>query len=114
MEPASIAAIGAVAVAVLTPFFGFMRWIVVKFIDALNKNTKAMNSVAAATTKSAREAEKRNGHLADLAIENKRANADQNKAILLAIGNLPTQHVKEQVVDNQTVNTIKKTAKKKG
>lgn len=80
---------------------------------ALNENTKAMKSVAIATTKQAREAEKRNGHLAEIATANNEINIKNQKAILDAIANLPIQHIKTQLVDKQTVNreTIKKQVK---
>lgn len=104
MDAAAIAAVFAGAVAVLTAFFAFVKWIVTQLVKSLDKNSASMTLVAKATTKSAKEAAQRNGHLAELAIENKKANAEQNKAILQAIGNLPTQHVGKQIVDKQTVN----------
>lgn len=70
------------------------------FAKSLNENTKAMKSVATATTKSAKEAADRNGHLAELAIENK-------EATLKAIG-LIKENVHDQHVDNQYVGTQKK------
>jgi len=70
------------------------------FSASLNHNTSAMKAVARATTKAAEEAEKRNGHLAELAIENKEATL---KAISLVQGNVKSQHVDTQVVDRQTI-----------
>lgn len=69
------------------------------FAKSLNENTKAMRSVAAATTRSAKEAADRNGHLAELAIENKEATL---KALSIIKGNVSDQHVTNQYVDNQT------------
>lgn len=70
------------------------------FAKSLNQNTQAMKSVAAATTKAATEAEKRNGHLAELAIENKESTL---AAISLIQKNVRSQHVDTQVVDKQTI-----------
>jgi len=73
------------------------------FAKNLEANTKAMKLVAQATQKQAKEAEQRNGHLAEIAVENKQSNYEQSQLILAAISNLPTQHVSRQIVDNQTV-----------
>lgn len=80
------------------------------FTDALNRlgkhidsNTNAHKEVATATKKAASEAEKRNGHLAELAVENKKSNAEQYTAILTAISDMREQHVGVQQVDKQTV-----------
>lgn len=70
------------------------------FAKNLDKNTKAMQEVAKASTKAAKEAEKRNGHLAELAIENKESTL---AAISMIKDNIHTQHVDRQVVDNQTI-----------
>lgn len=72
------------------------------FASALDKLTKSNEKIATATNKSAKEAEKRNGHLAELAIENK-------KTTLIAIAelkktnNVTTQHIDKQVIENSKV-----------
>ena len=78
------------------------------FATALLANTNAMKSVAAATTKQAKEAEKRNGHLAEIATSNNEINLKNQEAILNAITNISKQHiskqsVKEQVIEHSTV-----------
>jgi hypothetical protein len=77
------------------------------FAKALDKNTDAMKAVAKSNDKQAKEAEKRNGHLAEIAVENKNSNFTQNQAILTAITNLKSQHIGTQVVDKQTVKKEK-------
>lgn len=69
------------------------------FAKATDKNTKAMQEVAKATTKSAKEAEKRNGHLAELQLASQKMIADNLKAI----HHVKEQHVEHQVVENETV-----------
>ena len=59
--------------------------------------TKAFNRVAEATERSAREAEQRNGHLAEISIQNKDAIIEAVKAVTL------TQKVREQTVEHQHV-----------
>lgn len=71
------------------------------FSKSLDLNTKAMQSVAKATEQSAKEAAERNGHLAELAIENKDSTLTAIAMIKEAVAN---QHVDFQVVDKQTVN----------
>lgn len=100
MDAAVITAIFAGAIGVLGAFFGFVKWIVGTLTKSLDKNTLAMNSVAKATTKSAKEAAQRNGHLAELAIENK-------EATLVAIAAIQNPTIKEQHVEHQTVEASK-------
>lgn len=57
----------------------------------------ALDRVATASERAAVEAEKRNGHLAELTIE-------ARKDVLAAINYIIKQEVKEQVVKHQTVN----------
>lgn len=103
MDAATVTAIFAGIIALAGAFFAFIKWVVSKLTDSFDKNTEAMNNVAKATTKSAKEAATRNGHLAELSMENKKSNAEQNEAILKAISDLPTQHVTAQLVDKQIV-----------
>lgn len=62
----------------------------------LSDNTTAMRAVAEATERSAKEAEKRNGHLAEISVENK-------NQIIETITQVKKQNVKNQVVEHQTV-----------
>ena len=73
------------------------------FAKSLEKNTQAMAEVAVATKKSAKEAEQRNGHLAELALENQRENQKHQTAVLDAIKHITNQHVDNQVVNNQQI-----------
>lgn len=57
----------------------------------------ALDRVATASERAAVEAEKRNGHLAELTIE-------ARKDVLAAINHISKQEVREQVVKHQTVN----------
>lgn len=63
---------------------------------ALVKVSKSMERVAKATTKGAEEAEKRNGHLAELTIQSK-------KDTIKAISEMKNHHITTQNVDKQTV-----------
>ena len=74
-----------------------------KQTQALIQNTNAMKEMAKATKKSAEEAAERNGHLAELAIENKKSSDAQYTAIVDAIHDMKEQHVGTQHVDKQTV-----------
>lgn len=100
MDAASITAVFVGAIGVLGAFFAFVRWIVTQLVGALNKNSSSMEMVAKATTKAAKEAEKRNGHLAELAIENKESTL---KAISMINSNFATQHVDNQIVEKQSI-----------
>lgn len=66
------------------------------FSRALDRNTAASREVAEATKQAAREAAERNGHLAELAIENHRAS-------MKALKHLSTQNVNEQHVSKQVI-----------
>ena len=107
MDAASITAIFAGAIGVMTLFFGFMRWIIVRLTESLDKNTKATADMMEAQKKDSKEALKlhkkvgdqaeiRNGHLADIQV-------DGNLKILEAIAKLPSIGIANQSVDNQTV-----------
>lgn len=68
---------------------------------ATQKNTEAMMEVANATKKAADEAEKRNGHLAELQLASQKMIADN----FAAIHNINEQKVQHQTVMNETVKT---------
>ena len=74
-----------------------------KQTQALIQNTNAMREMAKATKKSAEEAAERNGHLAELVIENKKSSDAQYTAIVDAIHDMKEQHVGTQHADKQTV-----------
>lgn len=88
-----------------------------KLSRSIDSNTQsqivvARNSekVAESTNKAALEAEKRNGHLAELALEGQK-NAQEHQKVLLemaqrnyeAITNVHEQHVDKQIVKSETV-----------
>lgn len=66
---------------------------------AIEKNSEAMMEVANATKKAADEAEKRNGHLAELQLASQKMIADNFNAI----HNISEQKVQHQTVLNETV-----------
>lgn len=66
------------------------------FQQALKDLTKSNQRIADSHEKAAREAEKRNGHLAELQIE-------ARKDVLDAIAHIAKQEVSEQVVNHQTI-----------
>lgn len=76
------------------------------FARSLNALTVSNKAIATATQKQAKEAEDRNGHLADIAMENKKSNYEQSREILKAINTLPTQHIAVQTVDNQVIKEV--------
>ena len=96
---------------ILTIFVGMLGgfYALVKFIlsqsektaaadrEERQEMTKAFNRVAEATERSAKEAEQRNGHLAEISITNKDAIIEAVKAVSL------TQKVKEQTVEHQHI-----------
>lgn len=66
------------------------------FVKALKDVAKSNQEIARATEKGNREAEKRNGHLAELTIQSKNDTLD-------AIKHLKTQHVDKQIVKHEHV-----------
>ncbi len=69
-----------------------------KQTKSIEKQTKSSEKVAKATTKSAKEAETRNGHLAEISVENK-------NQIIKAINNIKkSDHIATQIVDEQVIN----------
>lgn len=119
MDPASITAIGIIFTGLVSLFLKFTNDIRKSqevrdkaFAEALNKLTRSNEKIATETSKSGKihvkglaEAEKRNGHLADLTIESKASNDKNSLAILKAIANLPTQNVARQTVNQETVKS---------
>jgi hypothetical protein len=68
-----------------------------KLSEAINHMARNSDKVAAATQRSADEAKQRNGHLAELVIQN-------TDNIVKAVTDHYDQHIQHQVVDKQTVN----------
>lgn len=109
MDASSITAIGVIFTGLVSLFLKFVsdnRKSQEKrdevFAKNLEANTKAMNLVARATKKQADEAAQRNGHLAELAIEN-------TQATLEAIAAIKSPTIKEQHVELQTIEKSKVT-----
>lgn len=76
----------------------------------LNANTESNKEIAAATTKAAREAEQRNGHLAELALEGQKASQQHQRVLIQmadrnykAITSVKEQHVQHQTVASATI-----------
>lgn len=67
------------------------------FLKSIDANTKSNKEIAEATKKTAKEAEKRNGHLAELAIEN-------TEKLMQALTHITNQDITEQHVKHQTVD----------
>lgn len=67
------------------------------FVEVLKKVAESNQAIATATEKAAKEAEQRNGHLAELTIQSK-------KDTIAAIGHLKVQHVDKQTVRHEHVD----------
>lgn len=103
MESFDLSSLGPAGAAVIVVLL-FLRYITGKdksqenrdavFIKALNDLTQSNKQVALATRKAAKEAKERNGHLAELAIENQKVNADVLNQIAHAVT------VKDQKVEH--------------
>ena len=106
----------SLTLAELTPILGIFTGMLVAFyalvkflIGEASKTSEAdrterkelaiaFNRVADATERSAREAETRNGHLAEISIQNKDSIIEAVKGIIIA-----KQTVKQQTVQHETV-----------
>ena len=72
--------------------------------DILVKLNNTMERMAQASERSAREAEQRNGHLAEI--------SNQNRDIIIkAVSNIKEQHVKKQTVENEVVKSKQRSRK---
>jgi len=69
-----------------------------KLAESGDKQANQMGKVAQATVRAANEAEKRNGHLVEITVQ-------QADRVLHHLDNVKRQHVGTQVVDNQEVKT---------
>lgn len=81
-------------------------------VKSNDNNTKALNRIATSTEKGNAEAEKRNGHLAELVVqqgENTKAIATGAvESIIGAVQNIPEQHIEHAHVEHQEIVEIKK------
>lgn len=112
LEPTELAPILGIFVGMLAGFYALVKYLLnaqekineqhlkTQELDREERKelAKSFNRVAEATEKSAREAEKRNGHLADISVENK-------NQILTAISGLTIdkQTVHHQTVEHETI-----------
>ena len=114
LEGSELSQILAVIAGMLVGFYGIFKFMAssaakdreadrkerkeqnVAFVKALKEVARTNALIATATEKGNREAEKRNGHLAELTIQSK-------EDTLKAIGHLKTQHVDKQVVKHEHV-----------
>lgn len=80
------------------------------FATALATNTAAMQAVAKSTAKSAREAKERNGHLAELAIENNKNNQEQNAKSLEILSRIDMTSTTNARVNSQSLELLEITA----
>lgn len=85
------------------------------FAASLNKLNKSSEKIAQATIKGNQEAEKRNGHLAELQLKSQgifERVADRNREVTMkvleAVQCIDNQHVKHQTVDEQDVKKVGK------
>jgi len=107
-----LSSLGPAAAAVIIVLL-FLRYITGKestqekrdaiFARSMDNVAHSMKQVAVETRKAAKEAKERNGHLAELAVENNRNNLEQNKQIMKSISDISSQHVDKQIVTHQEV-----------
>lgn len=98
-----LAPILTIYAGMLIAFYALVKFLITKSAETQSADreerkemTKAFNRVAEATERAAREAEQRNGHLAEI--------SNQNRDVLLqAVTNIKEQHVKHQTVEHETI-----------
>jgi len=98
-DSAIIAAIAAIS-AVIAGFFKLIdnqNKLHAKLADSIDKMAKSSEKVAAATVQGNKEAKERNGHLADITVQ-------QADRIAQIVTHIKEQHVINQHVDTETVN----------
>lgn len=100
----ALAAIGLVAsilAIVVKPLFAMLR----EFTKSLKENTHATNALVAETKKGNKEAKERNGHLAELILQQ----GEQTKMIAETSTDRvidAMQHVEQQSVEHQTIKEV--------
>jgi hypothetical protein len=106
-----LAGVLTVIAGMLLGFYGIIKFILnqaiadrhddrkerIQLVESLKDVATSNQAIANETKKAAQEAKKRNGHLADLVVESK-------KQLLLAINEVPEQHVTHQTVDHAIIN----------
>lgn len=94
MQGDNTVALAAIALAgtLAAGFFKLLN----KLSKSIDSNTRAHEQVAIEIKKGNQEAKERNGHLGELV-------EDSKKATLVAIQNIPQQHVEHQHVDKQEI-----------
>lgn len=99
MSDSAIIAIITAVTGVIAGFFKLIdnqNKVHQKLSKSIDSMAEASKSVAHATNKSAKEAEIRNGHLAEISVQ-------QADRIISHLDNIKEQHVDKQVVDRQEV-----------
>lgn len=109
ISPPELTSILALFIGMLTGFYALVKYMIAtgeksKALDIEERLelTKAFNRVAEATERAAIEAKERNGHLAELTIESKKATLEAIQCIKVK-QNVKSQHVDKQVVDKEEV-----------
>lgn len=100
MSDAAIVAIVTAIAGVIAGFFKLIdnqNKLHEKLSKSIDSMAKASKEVASATKKSAKEAAERNGHLADITVQ-------QADRIAQIVTHIKEQHVINQHVDTETVN----------
>lgn len=107
ISPTELTSILALFIGMLGGFYALVRYMLgqhekTQELDRTERIalTEAFTRVAEATERSAREAEARNGHLAELTIESRQATLEALDCIKK---NVAEQHVDTQVVDEQII-----------
>ena len=107
ISPTELTSILALFIGMLGGFYALVRYMLSQHekTQELDRNerialTDSFNRVAEATERGAREAEARNGHLAELTIKYKKATLEALDCIKK---NVSEQHVDTQVVDEQII-----------
>jgi len=108
IELTELAPILTIYAGMLVSFYALVKFLIKNATDTQKADreerqemAKAFNRVAEATEKAAKEAEQRNGHLAEISNQNK-------DLIVQAITNIKEQRVEHQTVKHETVEEYKK------
>lgn len=108
ISPTEFGSIITVIGGMLIGFYALVKFILTNHEKVQEKDreerialAKAIERMASATETSAKEAEARNGHLAELTIESRQATLDAIACIKVK-QNVTEQHVDEQIVKHET------------
>ena len=109
ISPTELTSILALFMGMLTGFYATVKYMIgvgqkTQVMDREERKelVDAFKRVAEATENSAREAKERNGHLAELTIESKKATLEAIKCIKTK-QNIHDQHVDNQIVEHKEV-----------